>query len=94
MKLTEFAQEYEAVTGKKVNPLAIRIVEEMDIACQRFEARGFKDAVRGKKMPARDVFLEGGKKLFTDDVDAEMIADLIRAYYTDGYNAGRTQHEG
>lgn len=88
MNIKEFIPEYEAMTGEKVSPAVARFAEQMDIVGQRFESKGCEDAAQGLPVPSDEAFQIWGKKLFEDDAAmAETMADLIRLYYMEGYEA-------
>lgn len=94
MKMMDYIPQYEAQTGERVSPVVARFAEQLDIVGQRFEAKGCEDAAKGLSVPSDAAFQAWGEKLFTDDAAmAETVADLIRLYYMDGYEAARKRRE-
>lgn len=88
MKMVNYIPEYEAQTGEKVSPVVTRFAEQMDIIGQRLESKGCQDAAQGLPVPSDDAFQAWSKRLVRDDVEMlETVADLLRLYYMDGYNA-------
>ena len=93
MKMVNIIPEYEAVTGKKVSPVIAQFAEQMDIIGKKIEDQGREDAARGLPVPSNDVFQAWSKKtVVVDAAVQEMVSDLLRLYYMDGYEQ-RTNRE-
>lgn len=99
MKLTENIDAqisaYEQETGEMIKPQVVALIKEMAAAGDKFEALGEKDACGGYAQRTKESFIEWGKRELIDPEGKDnSIIELMYMCYMDGYNAGRTQHEG
>ena len=99
MKLTEnidsHISAYEQETGEAIKPHVMVLIKEMAAAGDKFEALGQKDACGGLVPLTKEAFIEWGKRELIDPEGKDNpIVELMYMCYMDGYNAGRTQHEG
>ncbi len=86
---------YEQETGEMIKPQVVALIKEMAAAGDKFEALGAKDAAGGIAQRSKDAFIEWGKRELIDPEGKDNpIVELMYVCYMDGYNAGRTQHEG
>lgn len=86
MKIVNIIPEYEAMIGKKVSPVIAQFAEQMDTIGKRIEDQGREDAAQGLPIPSNDVFQSWSEKTVVADAAVqEMVSDLLRLYYMDGY---------
>lgn len=90
MNMMKYIPEYEGLTGEKLDPQVIRIIERLDAVGKQFESRGREDASRNRAPASGDVSRSWSRKVFDDDPEmAEIMSDLMYGCYMDGYNAGK-----
>ena len=89
MNMQKYIPEYEKLTGKKLDPKVIKIIEKLDDCGKQFKSRGREDASRGRPAAHEEVFRSWGDKVFDDDPEmAEVMSDLMQECYMEGYREG------
>lgn len=87
MNMQKYIPEYERLSGKKLDPKVIRIIERLEDCGKQFERRGRDNAAHNRPVASADVFRSWGKKVFGDDPEmAEVMSDLMQGCYMDGYH--------
>lgn len=88
MNMQKYIPEYEEIKGEKLDPQVVRIIGRLDECGKQFERRGREDASQSRPAASKDEFRSWAKKAFDNDSEmAEIMADLMRGCYMDGYEA-------